>query len=514
MPGIDKAYTEPEEIMSTTALSIDANGVPTHTREYQWRRFLNWFPLGFGYASMMFMRYILNTAKTALGDESMTTSDFNFIFSAGAVFYFIGFMVHGPITDRRGGRWAMLYGVLGAMISCFLMGLVLYGRTKWGTPSTVFWPLLTLYCANMFFQSCAAMAIVTTKLPWFHVRHRGTFSTIFGLMISAGIYFAFDWGYALLQATRATLQQDKMSVFAKAFSWLLGTGNTGVDQNWWLFFFPALFALMFWIPMVLFLRNTPGDAGFENFDPGDQHVSDRSLGLWEMIKQLFTNPEHRVLRTIVFIEFCTGAVRNGVLQQYPHFAKAVGFNRDFFVSANWGLCILVCGTIGAISTGWMSDRFFQSRRGPMSLIYYVLMAMCIIVMATTITNNTAVFGSMAMGIALLVCMAGSIGVHGILSGTATGDFAGVKNTAKSVGIVDGAVYIGTSLQAVLTGMFVSTHGEAASDPANWIAWPIILIPFAFIGTLLCARIYHALPRRKTATTATPVNIERNIAELN
>jgi len=76
-------------------LKFDKNNVPIHPPEYRFRRFLNWFPLGFGYASLMFMRYCLNPAKSALGDELMDINEFGFIFGIGAIFYFIGFMVNG-----------------------------------------------------------------------------------------------------------------------------------------------------------------------------------------------------------------------------------------------------------------------------------------------------------------------------------------------------------------------------------------------------------------------------------
>lgn len=490
-----------ENSVHTTAVSFDAQGVPVHTGAYKVRRCLNWFPLGLAYASMMFMRYVLNTAKSALGDESMTTSDFNFIFGAGAFCYFLGMMVHSPIIDRRGGRWGMLYGVFGAMVSCTLIGVLLYGRAMLGWNLPLFGSLLVLYSLNMFFQSCAAMSIVTTKLPWFHVRHRGTFSTIFGFMISLGIYFAFDWGYALMDATRATIDPNKLGFWATIFQWLLRTGNTGINEDWWIFFFPALFALTFWVPMIIWLRNTPSDAGYQDFETGDQHISHSSLSLGRMVKELFLNPQHRVLLTIVFIEFCTGAVRNGMIQTYPHFAKAIGFDRSFFVSANWGMVMCLCGFVGAFTTGRISDRYFQSRRGPMSLIYYVLMVLGLIAITMSLMDNSPTHGSWITGVALMVIGTGVIGVHGILSGTATGDFAGIKNTAKSVGIVDGAVYVGTSVQAIMTGMLITQHGDAAKNPAAWIAWPIILIPFAIVGTLLCTKIFHALPSRKAQTVA-------------
>jgi OPA family glycerol-3-phosphate transporter-like MFS transporter len=482
--------------MATTAHYFDARGVPVHTRAYRWRRFWNWFPLGFGYASLMFMRYILNTTSSALGEKMMSVEDFSTIFSIGAASYVVGFLTLSPLIDRKGGRWGMLLGVSGAASATALMGLVLYGNATLGWREIdIFSILLVLYAINMFFQSCGAASIVTTKLPWFHVRHRGTFGTLFGFMISLGIYFAFDWGYALMSATRATIDPAKMGFWAKTFQSILGTGGTGVDQNWWMFFVPALFALPFLVLMFLFLRNKPSEAGFEDFDTGDQHVSSRSLSIWKMIRELFTNPKHRVLKYIIFIEFASGAIRNGTIQYYPLFGKAVGFWHSFWVGSNWGLALLLCGCLGAYATGQISDRYFQSRRGPMSLFLYVAMFASLFLMVATIGSHSANAGSWTFACGLFVILTGVIGVHGILSGTATGDFAGIENTAKSVGIVDGAVYAGTSLQAFLAGQFAPVD-QTAKNSENWISWPLLLLPFAFMGIVLCAHIYKALPQRK------------------
>jgi len=38
---------------------------------------------------------------------------------------------------------------------------------------------------------------------------------------------------------------------------------------------------------------------------------------------------------------------------------------------------------------------------------------------------------------------------------------------------------------------------AATDPANWKAWPIAMIPLALIGFLLALRLWNAKPKPKT-----------------
>ena len=90
----------------------------------------------------------------------------------------------------------------------------------------------------MYFQSYGAVAIVKVNAPWFHVRERGVFGAIFGILISLGIYFAYDLGYKIL-------------------------GGPGLV---WVFLVPAFILIGFWIIDVLVVRNTPGDAGLEDFD--------------------------------------------------------------------------------------------------------------------------------------------------------------------------------------------------------------------------------------------------------
>ena len=71
-----------------------------------------------------------------------------------------------------------------------------------------------------------------------------------------------------------------------------------------------------------------------------------------------------------------------------------------------------------------------------------------------------------------------IGVHGMLSGTASMDFGGKKNVGIAVGIIDGFVYAGTGVMS-LTYYFILPNDldkAVAADPANWISWPVSMIP--------------------------------------
>jgi len=89
-----------------------------------------------------------------------------------------------------------------------------------------------------------------------------------------------------------------------------------------------------------------------------------------------------------------------------------------------------------------------------------------------------------LGIIVFVMSLCVIGTHGLLSGTATMDFGGRKGAATAVGLIDGFVYLGTSLQAVALGYLT---------PRSWGYWPLFMLPFAVIGFLLTLRIWNAKP---------------------
>lgn len=91
----------------------------------------------------------------------------------------------------------------------------------------------------------------------------------------------------------------------------------------------------------------------------------------------------------------------------------------------------------------------------------------------------------ALGAVLFLVSLAVIGAHGLLSGTVTMDFGGRKGAATAVGMIDGAVYLGTSVQAVALG-FLTTK--------SWAYWPPFLLPFAVVGFALCIRIRNARPK--------------------
>lgn len=456
-----------------------------HDRRYVRRRVMNWLPLGLTYALLYMGRYNLKVSQYAFeemagpdGSPLMGNTGFGIVFMVGTIVYGVSFLINGPLTDRLGGRFSMLTGTMGATAMNLLMGLgslsLLRDGPLSGFLANNFIPVFSvLYAANMYFQSFGAVAIVKVNAPWFHVRERGVFGAIFGILIALGVYFAYDVGAMILD----------------------GMGLA------WVFLMPALLLAVFWVIDWFVVRNTPGEAGLVDFNTGDATSGDEGprLGAAKVFKMMLTNP---IILTIAGVEFCSGFLRQAIMQWYPSFAKqtdgALGLRSDF-VYENWGLLLCVAGITGGVFAGFISDHVFQSRRGPVAGFLYGLMLAGAV--ALTFTYTTPFVGWLVIIMSMAV-----IGVHGMLSGTASMDFGGARNAGIAVGIIDGFVYLGTGIMSLTYALVLpkveldgagNLVGEA-TNPANWRAWPVAMIPVAAVGLMLALRLWNAKPKPKVA----------------
>jgi len=438
-----------------------------HAKGFRYRRFLNWFPMGLTYALLYMGRYNLTVSKNALGNL-MTKADFGWIFGIGAVVYAISFLVNGPLVDRIGGKRGILIAAFGAGGANLAMGLYLWRVMGMEDPATAPLRLVfsLLYAINMYFQSYGAVSIVKVNAHWFHVKERGTFSGIFGVMISSGIFLAFDVSQRILESPLVA-----------------GRGFSGADATWWVFFSPAALLFLLFFVEIFMLRDRPSQAGFKDFDTADESSGedlDARIPTRQLLRRILTHP---VILTVAGIEFCTGVLRNGVMHWFPILAKeqelaGLGGQGWTFMLRHWGLLLMVAGIIGGNLAGILSDKVFQSRRAPSAGFLYASMALLILGMGFSLSQGW-VLGFLVFGISICV-----IGTHGLLSGTATMDFGGRRGAATAVGIIDGFVYLGTAVQSFSLG-WITTR--------NWSAWPWFLLPFALAGFFLLTRIWKAMP---------------------
>jgi OPA family glycerol-3-phosphate transporter-like MFS transporter len=434
-----------------------------HSKAFRRRRTLNWLPLGLTYSFLYFGRYNLKAYQGIGLDEAGYAA----VFGVGSMVYGLSLIVNGPLTDRLGGRATILISAAGAALSNILMGyMAATGDTFGMSPVKAF---SIAYGANMYFQSFGAISIVKVNAAWFHLRERGTFGGIFGILISLGLYFAYDLGKRI-------------------------TEELAIE---WLFYIPAGLLLLFFVLSAIWVRNQPSDTGHPNFELGDATDEGEKLTAGQVAWRMITHP---VLIVIAMIELCSGFLRQAILQWGTDFGKGIGLGNTF-VFQNWGLVSCIAGITGGMFAGAISDHMFNSRRSPVSAVLYGIM------LAGAISIVPLFAAPWAIGWSVAVMSMAIIGVHGMLTATASADFAGKKNTGMAVGLIDAFVYAGSTIQSFIYGAYLprskipDANGCLVSNPAakdidNWHIWPYAMIPVAAIGFFLALRIWNAKPMKR------------------
>ncbi len=353
----------------------------------------------------------------------------------------------------------------------------------------------------MLFQSFGAVSTIKVKSFWFHVRERGTFGAIFGTLISLGVYFAFDWGGAIADAVKIA-QPSTPSAVREMLNYMFALDGRTIPAFWLIFVIPSMIMIVWALIDVILLKDTPDDAGFSGFETHDASHNDgheKKYGYWELMKKIFTN---KIILTIGVIEFTSGVLRDGVLTWYPIFAKETHFVVPQ-ITPNWGFWGCITGIAGGFTAGFMSDRFFNSRRAPSAGFMQIIMLISTAVMIVflgwqPLTENfvpelaaenplksfVLEYRAVVVGICAVTILMAVIGVHSIMSGTATADFGGKKASATATGVADAFSKAGASLQAFVIGIIATK---------SWTYWPMFLLPFTVLGLVFAIKMWNVLP---------------------
>src|SRR3954451_20906490 len=102
----------------------------TYPPGFRARRGLNWGFLGLLYTSFYMCRYNLSIANGAISKEfGFSLADMGTIITTSLLAYAFGQIINGLLTDRIGGKRAMLIGAVGTIIMNILFGAASYCGT-------------------------------------------------------------------------------------------------------------------------------------------------------------------------------------------------------------------------------------------------------------------------------------------------------------------------------------------------------------------------------------------------
>lgn len=423
------------------------------------RRGLNWAVVGFMYTSYYLCRYNFSYANKAIADEfHFDYEQMSTILSVNFFAYGCGQIVNGLITDRIGGKAAMLIGAAGTITFNILFGIGSY----WG----LLWLFALLWSLNGYIQSFGAPGFIKINSAWFSEKQRGTFAGIFGFMINIGRLVANKLLPALLAGF----------VF-------LGLWHVP-PQHWrMLFWVPAGIATVVAIVLALVVKDTPEQCGFNDVFKGeaDHAEHDVHTPIWTVFKQIVSNP---MVWIVALAYGCTGPVRQGIDQWFPRYFQEVYHLNMTDARFQWlGFLIPIVASCGSLLSGWVSDRFFHSRRAPVAAIIY-LTEVCVLFVASHVTTVN-------MALVMFVCVSFTVNsTHSLLGPAAAMDIGGRKMAAFASGVIDSFQYFGAAIGMTGLGWVLQHKG--------WSWYFYYLMPFGVIGGILMLSIAHRMSLKKGA----------------
>lgn len=440
---------------SPSTLSASPDALPPGFRQ---RRGLNWATVGLMYTSYYLCRYNFSYANKAIRDEfGFSYEDMSRIIFWNLFAYGCGQLVNGFLTDRIGGKKAMLIGAIGTVTANIFFGAASF--------LGLFWLFALLWALNGYVQSFGAPGFIKINSAWFSEKGRGTFAGIFGFMINLGRFVA-----------------NKLLPSLLAGFTFLGMWHVPAQHWRWLFWIPAAVATTVAIVLWFVVKDTPEECGYRDLFKGEADHADSNVKAeyGALIRLVFLNP---VVWVMAAAYACTGAVRQGIDQWFPAYFQEV-HHQNMKESAyfQWvGFLIPFTASAGSLLSGWISDRFFHARRAPVATAVYVI-ELLVIIGATQIDH-------VGPAVAYFVAISFTVNsTHSLLGPAAAMDIGGRKMAAFASGCIDAFQYFGAAVATLGLGWVLDNKG--------WDWYFPYLIPFPIAGALLMWSISHRKTLKK------------------
>lgn len=462
---------------SFQASPMSSNTFAKYPPGFRARRGLNWGFLGLLYTSFYLCRYNLSIANKSISDEfGFSRADMGLIITTALLAYAFGQIINGLLTDKLGGKKAMLIGASGTIVMNMVFGAVsllpiTHAGQKLFAHFNLFGVEVVLSVLSLFIvvrgmdgylQAFGAPGMIKINTAWFARRERGRFAGIFGFMINLGRFGIFKFGPGLLAGFT-----------------FLGLWQVPPLHWRWLFWVPAAVCGVAALGMALTVKETPEEAGFPVLD-GISITPEQANEKVRLVDVLIRISSRPVLWITALAYACTGAVRQSVDQWFPRFMQEVhhlDLKSDQFQFL--GFLIPFVASAGSLLSGYLSDTVFKGRRAPVAAGIYLVETVVILLAAQFHSANAAV-----LFLVLISFTANS--THSLLGTAAAMDIGGRKMAGFASGLIDSFQYFGGSLAGYFLGRLLDQ---------NWDWYFYFMAPFGLIGGLLMVFLLKKYPER-------------------
>lgn len=376
----------------------------------------------------------------------LTESQLGIIGSALFVSYAVGKFVNGFLADRSNIRRFMSAGMLVSALINLALGFY-----------DTFLFFAVLWAVNGWVQSMGAAPCVVGLSRWFSSKECGTF---YGLWSSS-----HNIGEALTFILTAWV--------ASMAGWQWGLKGAGIV------------GLAGFLIIAFFMRDTPGSIGLPPISQYKGEATPKTAKP-QADKDAISAAQRATLRNPAIWML---ALSSAFMYISRYAVNSWGI---FYLEANKGYTTLeassvisissVCGIIGTVTCGWISDRFFNGKRNLPALIYGVTNSMALGIFLFGPKGNFVIdaISMVLFGLAIgaLICF---------LGGLMATDIAPKMASGAALGVIGISSYAGAAIEDLVSGLTIErtkviidgvTHYDFSFVSWFWLGSAILSVIFA------------------------------------
>jgi sugar phosphate permease len=368
------------------------------------------------YAGMYFCRKPFSVVKGPMGEEFGW--DATFLGMLGAVYlitYAIGQFLSGAAGTVLGPRRVLLIGMGGSVIAN-----VVFGFTDSKVTFAIFLGLLG------FAQSTGWGNTVGSMATWFHKSERGRVMGIWATCYQVG-------------GVGATLLASKM------------LGAYGFQYS---FFAGSVVMLAVMAFFALNHHNRPEEVGLslesDENDP-QKAPAGSSLSIKEHFQELGWDFETKLTIAIVGLYYFFGKFIRYAIWSWVPYLLLKNYNMSGEDSGYMSILFDFFGIAGVIIAGFISDKYLNSRRTGVSIVFLIGMFLACILLYTLGTNSIIIFGISISLIGFFL-----YGPDALMTGAQ--DIGNERGATLSAGIINGLGSIGAVAQELIIGNMYDKSG--------------------------------------------------------
>lgn len=403
------------EVMSTSAQSLQP---PMSPEMKQWRLkvFTSTWLTYFGF---YFCRKAFYAVKGTLAEDLVIDeTQLGYIGFTYLLCYTIGQFTAVGTGRLLGARNLLLVGMATSLITNIIFGF-----------AANVWTIMVFMGINGFAQATGWPSTIGIMANWTTRSERGTVMGLWTTCYQFGGVAATAWA-----------------------AWWLSM------QGWRGAFFAASSVLtLIWFYVYFFVRNAPEDVGLSLSEEDEDAVESSEPESVEEVTEddgkMFSAGVAQTVFLVGSFYFFVKFVRYALWSWAP-FLLDTQFGLDADTAGYMSTLFDLFGFAGAVTAGFLSDKYFNGRRTVISILMLIGMVIgcCILYWAGTMASNPA-FGP---DLVLLTCGAGLsmigfmlFGPDSLLTGAGAMDLGSKKSALAAAGIINGMGSIGSMAQEIV-----------------------------------------------------------------